>query len=125
MCAYCFWDQNPARACLLDTVHLYFWGKNPSCALNKCGLFSQIFIDFSTNYFPIFFPFYAMDTETQKLLCLVNFGYTGINYSVHLFHHVRLLKFGVFPPTVFIQYCAFIPSHAFIRYCRVDFDSLK
>ena len=33
---------------------------------------------------------------------------TGINYSVHLFHHVSLLKFGVFPLCLFIQYCAYI-----------------
>ena len=37
-----------------------------------------------------------LDTETQKTPCLINFGYTGKNYTLRLFHPVRLLKFWYF-----------------------------
>ena len=38
VCAYCFWDQNPFRACLLDTVSLLFLEKRirPVWLLNQC-----------------------------------------------------------------------------------------
>ena len=113
VCTYYFWDQNPAGSCLLDTVHLLFLGKNPLRPFIKFGLFSQMFLDFSTKilqYFPNFSPFYANFIHFFHLVPLVNFGYTytGKNYTMLLVHHVRLLKFGVFPPCVFIQYCAFI-----------------
>ena len=38
-----------------------------------------------------------LNTETQKIPCLINFGYTGKNYTVCLFHPVRLFKFWYFP----------------------------
>ena len=54
VCAYCFCDQNPARACLLDTVRLLFIIK--SCVFIKFWLFSQFFWTFPP-MLPNFSPF--------------------------------------------------------------------
>ena len=55
--AYCFLNQNPTCACLLDSVRLLFWEKNPSCAIIKSCLFVKSGFFFLN--FPKFFSFYA------------------------------------------------------------------
>ena len=61
-----------------------------SCAFIKFGLFLSKFFFLFHQYFLNFSPFYVnfihLDTETQKPPCLINFGYTSKNYTVHLFH---------------------------------------
>ena len=110
VCAYCFWVQNPARTCLLDTVRLlYFWEINPPCAIIKYrvfikfGFFSQFFFGLFHQNFPNFllfvpilsiFPIWTQ--KPKKTPCLINFGYTGKNYTLRLFHPVCLLKFWYF-----------------------------
>ena len=137
MCAYCFLVQNPARTCLLDTVRLLFLGKNPPRAIIKSrvfikfGLFSQFFFGLFHQYFSNFSLFYANFIHFPHLVPLVDFGYTGKNYTVRLFHPVCLLKFWYFStlcvysiPCVYWNWrdlppCAFIPDRAFIWECRV------
>ena len=90
---------------------------NPVCLLNF-GFFLNFFSIFFFFFFFFFFFltfrqfFFLFMPLTQKPknypVWLILDICTGINYSVHLFHHVSLLKFGVFPLCVFIQYCAYI-----------------
>ena len=68
----------------------------------KFGFFSHFLKTFLPKL-PEFFSFCAnfinfphLDTETQKTPCLINFGYAGKNYTVRLFHPVRLLRFWYF-----------------------------
>ena len=67
----------------LDFFLIFFWTFPPK--LPKFSSFCANFINFP-----------HLDTETQKTPCLINFGYTGKNYTVRLFHPVRLLKFWYF-----------------------------
>ena len=80
---------------LLNPVFIKFW------------LFSQFF--FFLTFRQVFFLFMPSTQKPKNYpVWLILDICTGINYSVHLFHHVSLLKFGVFPLCVFIQYCAYI-----------------
>ena len=102
VCAYCFWVHNPAQTRLLETVRLLFLEKNPPRAIIKCcvfikfGLFFSNFFGLFHQYFPNFSLFYANFIHFPHLVPLVNFGYTGKNYTVRLFHPVCLLKFWYF-----------------------------
>ena len=73
----------PGHAYLIPCVYC-FWA------------FFSIFFGLFHQYFPNFSLFYANFIHFPHLVPLVNFGYTGKNYTVCLFHPVCLLKIWYF-----------------------------
>ena len=82
----------------------YFWGKNPPCTIieyrvfNKFGFFSHFFGLFHQNFpnFLLFVPILSIFPIWTQKPFLMKFGYAGKNYTIRLFHPVRLLKFWYF-----------------------------
>ena len=94
VCVYCF-RKKIHHVWLIDPVRLL--------NLGFFGLFSQFFGLFSSSI-----SLFLSQFDPVSPFCFVNYGYTSKNYTVHLFHSVHLLKFGVFSPCMFIPSCLFI-----------------